>query len=54
MKANLRGRNFLTLLDYSKEEFEYILDVAADLKRRYALGEIHTHILPTKSLYMIF
>ncbi|MFC1581643.1 ornithine carbamoyltransferase [Candidatus Neomarinimicrobiota bacterium] len=54
MKANLRGRDFLTLLDYSKEEFEYILDVAADLKRRYALGEIHTHILPTKSLYMIF
>jgi N-acetylornithine carbamoyltransferase len=54
MKSNFRNKDFLTLLDYTKEEFEYILDVATDLKRRYTLGELHTHLLPAKSLYMIF
>ena len=32
MSVNLKGRNFLTLLDYSKEEIEYLLDLAAELK----------------------
>ncbi|RLC48256.1 MAG: ornithine carbamoyltransferase [Candidatus Cloacimonadota bacterium] len=54
MRANFKGRDFLSLLDFSKEEFEYILDVASDLKRRNAIGELHNHILPAKSLYMIF
>ena len=39
------GRDFITLLEWSKEEVETILDVALDLKRRYALGELHDHIL---------
>jgi len=49
-----RGRDFLTLLDWTKEEVETILDVALDLKRRYAIGELHNHILPGKTLFMIF
>ena len=49
-----RGKDFLTLLDWSKEEVETILDVALDLKRRYAMGELHTHILPAKTLFMVF
>ena len=49
-----RGRDFLTLLDWTKEEVETILDVALDLKRRYALGELHNHLLPAKTLFMIF
>ena len=49
-----RGRDFLTLLDFTKEEFETILDVAMDLKRRYAIGELHDHILRVKTLFMIF
>jgi N-acetylornithine carbamoyltransferase len=49
-----RGRDFVTLLDWSKEEVETILDVALDLKRRYAIGETHDHILRAKSLFMIF
>ena len=49
-----RGRDFLTLLDWTKEEVETILDIALDLKRRYAIGELHNHILPAKSLFMIF
>ncbi|MFB0515471.1 MAG: ornithine carbamoyltransferase [Candidatus Neomarinimicrobiota bacterium] len=54
MRANLQGRDLLTLLDFTREEFEYLLEVAADLKRRQAMGELQTHILPAKSLYMIF
>ena len=51
---SFRGRDFITLLDWSKEEVETILDVALDLKRRYALGELHDHILRAKTLFMIF
>ena len=31
---NLVGRDFLKLLDFSGEEMEYLLDLAADLKER--------------------
>ncbi len=48
-----RGRDFITLLDYTREEVETILDVALDLKRRYATGEPHK-LLDAKSLFMIF
>ncbi|RLC87200.1 MAG: ornithine carbamoyltransferase, partial [Chloroflexi bacterium] len=51
---SFRGRDFITLLDWSKEEVETILDVALDLKRRYATGELHDHLLRAKSLFMIF
>ena len=29
---NLKGRNFLTLKDFTPEEITYMLDLAADLK----------------------
>ena len=48
-----RGRDFLTLLDYTKEEIETILAVAEDLKRRRAVGEPH-RFLDGKTLFMIF
>ena len=48
-----RGRDYLTLLDYTKEEVETILDVAFELKRKRALGEKH-HLLEDKTLFMIF
>ncbi|NLE44378.1 MAG: ornithine carbamoyltransferase [Chloroflexi bacterium] len=48
------GKDFITLLEWSKEEVETILDVALDLKRRYAMGEYHDHILRAKTLFMIF
>jgi len=51
---SFRGKDFLTLLDWSKEEVETILDVAQDLKKRYALGELHNHLLPAKTLFMLF
>ncbi|MBN1954076.1 MAG: ornithine carbamoyltransferase [Anaerolineae bacterium] len=51
---SFRGRDFITLLDWSKEEVETILDVALDLKRRFAVGELHDHILRAKTLFLIF
>ena len=29
----LTGRNFLKLLDFSREEIEYLIDYAAELKK---------------------
>lgn len=51
---SFRGRDFLTLRDYTKEEVETILEVAFDLKRRYAMRELHDHILRAKTLFLLF
>ena len=36
---NLKGRNFLTLKDFTPEEITYLLDLAADLKEKKKNGE---------------
>src|SRR5574338_1155216 len=53
MQTHLRGRDFIGDLDFSKEEVETVLDVAFDLKRKRALGELHP-ILRDKVLAMLF
>ncbi len=53
MQTDLRGRDFISDLDFSKEEIETILDVAWDLKRKRALGEPHAY-LRDKVLAMLF
>lgn len=53
MSVNLKGRNFLTLLDYSKEEIEYLLDLAAELKDKKKKG-IPVDIHRGKSVALIF
>ncbi|MBG7609439.1 MAG: ornithine carbamoyltransferase [Anaerolineae bacterium] len=53
MQSDLRGRDLIGDLDFSKEEVETILDVAWDLKRKRALGESHAH-LRDKTLAMLF
>lgn len=35
---NLKGRDFLKLLDYTPEEIEYLLDLAAELKEKKKQG----------------
>ena len=35
---NLKGRDFLKLLDYTPEEITYLLDLAADLKDKKKKG----------------
>ena len=53
MQTNLRGRDLISDLDFSKEEVETVLDVALDLKRKRALGEPHAY-LRDKVLAMLF
>ncbi len=53
MQTNLRGRDFIGDLDFSKEEVETVMEVALDLKRRRALGEPHA-LLRDKTLAMLF
>ena len=50
---SFRGRDWITDLEYTKEELETILDVAWDLKRKRATGEPH-ELLKGKTLFMIF
>ena len=35
---NLKGRDFLTLRDFTPEEIEYLVDLAAELKARKKQG----------------
>jgi N-acetylornithine carbamoyltransferase len=53
MHTNLRGRDFITDQEWTREELETALDVAFDLKRKYALGE-PTPLLAYKTLFMLF
>jgi ornithine carbamoyltransferase len=53
MQTDLRGRDLIGDLDFSKEEVETVLDVAFDLKRKRALGESQAY-LRDKVLAMLF
>jgi ornithine carbamoyltransferase len=53
MITNLRGRDLISDLDFSKEEVETVLDVAFDLKKKRALGQPHAY-LRDKTLGMLF
>lgn len=50
---NLKGRNFLKLLDFTPEEIEYFLDTAADLKEKKKKGIPHD-FLRGKNVALIF
>jgi len=51
---NLEGRDFLTMTDFTREEIETMLLNGMQLKKRFAMRESHSHILPERSLFMIF
>lgn len=53
MQTYLHGRDFISDLDFSKEEVETVLEVAFDLKRKRALNEPHPY-LRDKVLAMLF
>jgi len=53
MITNLRGRDLIGDLDFTKEEVETVLEVAWDLKRKRALGEPYP-LLRDKVLGMLF
>ena len=50
---DLKGRTFLKLLDFSKEEIEYLLDLAAELKEKKKKGIPHA-IPGGKNIALIF
>ena len=41
---NLKGRSFLTLKDFTAEEIEYFVDLAADLKAKKKAGIFENHL----------
>ncbi len=53
MQTDLRGRDLISDMDFSKEEVETVLDVALKLKRDRALGVPHP-LLRDKTLAMLF
>lgn len=50
---NLKGRNFLKLLDFTPEEITYLIDLAADLKEKKKQGIMHD-TLRGKNVALIF
>ena len=52
-KVDLKGRDFLKLLDYTKEEITYLVDLAADYKKKKKEGILHD-TLRGKNVALIF
>ena len=50
---DLRGRDFLKLLEFSKEEIRYLLDLAIEFKKKKKNGEKHEY-LKGKNIALIF
>ena len=50
---NLKGRNFLTLKDFTPEEIEYLIDLSAELKAKKKLGVVDQRFLG-KNVALIF
>ena len=53
MGVNIRGRSFLTLLDYSPKEIRYLLDLSAEFKRMKMAGMEHKW-LTDKQVVLLF
>lgn len=53
MPVNVRGRNFLKLLDYTPSEIRYLLDLAKEFKRMKRNGTPHRY-LEGKNIVLLF
>lgn len=53
MAVNLKGRSFLTLMDFSPLEIRYMLDLAHDLKAKKRAG-ISNYLLKGKNIVLLF
>lgn len=51
---DLEGRDFLSMIDFTREEIETMLSVGIDLKKKFTTHEDHRHILPGRTLFMVF
>ena len=52
-KMNLKGRNFLTLKDFTPDEILYMIDLAADLKDKKKKGVVMTDKYAGKNIALI-
>ena len=53
-KVDLKGRNFLKLLDFTQEEILYLIDLAADLKKKKKDGVLTQDMHRGKNVALIF
>ena len=53
MPVNLKGRNFITLKDFTPEEIRFMLDLSMDLKRKKRAG-IKNDLLKGKNVVLLF
>jgi len=53
MQTIFRGRDLITLQEWTREEIDTALDVSYDLKRKFAMG-LDTPYLTNKSIFLIF
>jgi len=53
MAVNLKGRHFLTLMDFTPTEIRYLLDLAHDLKSKKRAG-IRNNLLAGKNIVLLF
>ncbi len=53
MAVNLRGRNFLKLLDFTPAEIRYLLELSKEFKRKKLSGEPHRY-LTGKNIVLLF
>lgn len=53
MAVNLKGRHFLTLMDFTPTEIRYLLDLSHDLKAKKRAG-INNQLLKGKNIVLLF
>ncbi|WP_105617438.1 ornithine carbamoyltransferase [Vallitalea okinawensis] len=53
MQTIFKGKHFISLQDWTKEEIETLLEVSYDLKKKFAMG-IETPYLPYKTAFLMF
>ncbi len=44
MRGDFKGRDFLTLMDFTRDEIEFVLKVSMDLKRKHAMRAPHEYL----------
>ncbi len=53
MKSQFRGKHFITLQEWSKEEIDTLMDVSFDLKKKFAMRE-RTPYLQDETVFLMF
>ena len=54
MSTNFRGKHFIALSDFTRDEIDRMLDVSLDLKRKFATGEVTDYLKNQTGALMFF